>query len=168
LAPAAPREARPGPSWPVHVDEAQASGLHPAKEDRGEAFHQLVAELRILLALAPQADAVEDHGPDRLQCPPVELPAIRGEEPGEADHLPRFRAVQDHGTSTGGVDLQRDSAAPHDEHLIGLVTLPEEVRARLEHDVAATSGDELDVWLVQPAEEGMLAKQRTKSLDGHA
>ena len=57
---------------------------------------------------------------------------------------------------------------PQDEQLIGFLAFAEEIRARLEHDVAATSCDELDVRLIQVAEEGVIAEQDFKRLDPHA
>src|SRR5450759_1524954 len=68
-------------SMAVDVEELKARRLQALGHRRGEAPHQLVAELVIGLALAAQANAVERHDGRRLGRPAIELPEIGLEQP---------------------------------------------------------------------------------------
>ena len=60
----------------VEVEELQAGHVEPLGHDLGEALQELVAELVVLLALRPQALAVERDGADEIGRVPVEVPAV--------------------------------------------------------------------------------------------
>src|SRR5690349_13579639 len=71
----------------VDVEEPQPRPLEPADHDLGEARHQVVAELWVALALAPQAHAVEAGRAHEGERAGVEVPPVRGKEPRPADDL---------------------------------------------------------------------------------
>src|SRR6516225_6772622 len=57
----------------VNVQQLQPGGLQPARGQGGEPAHEVVAEARVLVALAAQALPVHLDGTDPLDGAPVEL-----------------------------------------------------------------------------------------------
>ena len=60
----------------------------------------------------------------------------------------------------GREDLEGDRALAHDVELVGALALLEEVRPRVELHVRGAAGDEREVLLLHPAEEGVLGEDR--------
>src|SRR3954452_22239887 len=71
----------------IHVEQPQPRRLQSLHDDLGEALHELVAESRVLLALAAQARAVERDGAHDAECAGVVDDAVRRDEPGPTEHV---------------------------------------------------------------------------------
>src|SRR5215475_9301943 len=71
----------------VHIQNLQPGSLQPPRRQIREPLHEVVAEPRVGVALGPQARAVHLDGVQPPDGPPVELPAVRAHQPGEARHF---------------------------------------------------------------------------------
>src|SRR4249919_3482191 len=69
----------------VEIGEPQARRVQALEEHGGEALHQLVAERRVVLALAPDAGSVDDDRAHRRHSSRVEVPHVGREQPRPAD-----------------------------------------------------------------------------------
>ena len=76
---------------PVYVQQPEPGGLEPAGGQVGETAHEVEAEPGVVFAFRAQGIAVQRDRPDRLDRPPVELPDVRVQQPGEPGHLPGAR-----------------------------------------------------------------------------
>ena len=79
-------------AMPVDIEHPQPVALEPLEDDPGEALRQRVAEAgrpRTCCAGRPR----RGHRGDGVAGLGVELPAVRREEPGPAQHVARRRAV---------------------------------------------------------------------------
>ena len=71
----------------IHVHELEAGCLKTGDEHLREAGDQVVAEGRVVVALAAEAGAVELHGADGVDRAPGEVPRVRRQQPRPAEDL---------------------------------------------------------------------------------
>src|SRR5580765_5417400 len=107
----------------IDVEESKARPLEALDQHLREAAHQLVADGRVVLALLPQAPAVEGRGTHHRQGAGVEVPPVRSEEPRPAEHLSGFDGLDRHRTPRLREQLDRDTAVSDQEERLGLVPL---------------------------------------------
>src|SRR5581483_12382670 len=74
----------------IEVEEPEARPLQPLDQHLREPGGQVVAELRVVVALLPQAGAVEGGCADVRERARVEVAPVGAEEPRPADHLARL------------------------------------------------------------------------------
>src|SRR5579875_3659701 len=147
----------------VDVRDLQPGGLQPPRRQQREPLHEVEAEPRVGVAPGPQARAVHLQGPHPPDGPPVEVPAVRAHQPGEADHLPGAEGLYRGDPARRG-DLQRDRPLAHQVERLRRVALAEQERAVAEHHVPGAAGDQLQVRRVHPGEELVAAQHRLKCL----
>src|SRR6266568_4723514 len=148
----------------VHVQQLHAGGLEPFQNHVGGLPHELVAELVVLLALSPQAGAVQGQRGHGLQDPGVEPPPVRREQPGEPDHLARADGLDHDAAALRCRDLDGGPTPPDQVEAVGRVSLPEQERAGVEPDVDHAPQQERVVPPVDPAEELVLGEEPLNGL----
>src|SRR5579875_1106835 len=99
--PGAVRSASGSMRIPVHVVQAQPGGLEPLGGEPGEALHEVEAHPRVIGALGPQARTVQRDGADRLDRAPVELPAVRFQQPREPGDVTGAQGLHDDRAAAG-------------------------------------------------------------------
>src|SRR5215472_6259171 len=164
--------AAPGSGWPgsailrmaVHVKQLEPGGLQPTGHQAGESLHELIAKTRIGIALAAQARPVHLDGEHPLDGPPVELPAVRLEQPGEPDHITGTERLHDKRAAAGRGDLQGDLAVADEKKRLRRIAFPEQEGIGGEDRVGGASGEQGQVLGIQPGEKLMAAQQRLKGL----
>ena len=125
----------------VEVEELHPGHVEPLGHDLGEALEELVAELVVLLALRPEALAVERDGANELGRLPVEVPAVGRHEPRPAEDVARPDGLEDERPVRGREGLDGDRPLAHDVELVGVLPLLEEVRPRVPLDVRGATRD---------------------------
>src|SRR5512133_2555113 len=85
----APHGASAAAAIAIDIEQSKTRPLQPLHQHLRKAAHQVVAEGRVVVALLPQARAVEAGRSDDAQRARVEVPAVGGEEPRPADHIVR-------------------------------------------------------------------------------
>src|SRR5579875_2688126 len=124
---------------------------------------RMTVDVQDLQPGGPQPRAVHLQGPHPPDGPPVEVPAVRAHQPGEADHLPGAEGLYRGDPARRG-DLQRDRPLAHQVERLRRVALAEQERAVAEHHVPGAAGDQLQVRRVHPGEELVAAQHRLKCL----
>ena len=97
---------------------------------RGEAAHQLVAEVVVGVALTAQAGAVEGDDAHLVDRAGVEVPDVRREEPRPADDLAGIERLDHDRASRRRVRRQGDAALADEVEGVGRIALAEEPLAR--------------------------------------
>ena len=128
-------------------------GLQPAGHQTCQAFHELVAERRIGVALGPQAGAVERRGANALPRTGIELVHVGREQPRPAQDLTLAKRLERDRATRGNVGLDGDAAAADREEPVRCLAFTQEIRARVEVDVLPAPGDEGEVLRLQTFEE---------------
>src|SRR5260370_35188437 len=75
----------------MHVEELYACCLESLHHDLSKALHEFVAKIMVLFAFGTQARTIQGNCPYRLNDPCVEMPAVRREKTGAAQHHARPR-----------------------------------------------------------------------------
>src|SRR6186997_79323 len=103
----------------IHVQQPHPCMLQAVDHHLGEALHQLVAQLLVVVALAAQAGAVERDRAQRSRGAGLEVP-------GPADHLAGLDRVDHEPAAFRRVQLEGDSPAPDDVEGVGGLAFTEE------------------------------------------
>src|SRR5665811_2224489 len=142
----------------VEVEQPHLRGHQPSVHHLGNAFHELIPQMSIGVALAAQARPVEGHHAGRLGGAGVECGDVRRHEPGPTHDVAFVGSVEHQCSSGGTVYLDGDPSAPNDEEMVSRVTLVAEVLAGGEADVRRATSDERQRWRVQSLEEGVVGQ----------
>ena len=144
----------------IHVEQPLPRPLQALDHDLREARHQVVAELRVGLALLAQAGAVEARRAHEREGARVEVPAVGREEPRPADDLAGVDRLDRDGAAGRDERLERDAAVPQDVEGVRLVAVAEQQLALAKLDVAPAAGDQLEL---RPASGPRTAAPRAAS-----
>ena len=74
--------------------QLQAGGLEPVNYHTADAFHEFVAQLRVLLALFAKRSCMEIERSRRLVRKSVEMPPVRLEQPRPAQRVRRSQLFE--------------------------------------------------------------------------
>src|SRR5512144_2265090 len=126
----------------IHVQHLQSGRLHALDQHRHKTFHQVPAELGVLLALGPQADGVESDGTRALQRPGIERPPERRHKPRGAEDLARSDSLERDHRAFATRELERDLALAKQIEVTGFTALAKDVFAGLKHGVSGAAADQ--------------------------
>src|SRR5690348_13426677 len=103
----------------IEIQEPEPSPLEPLDQHLRKAAHQVVAECGVGVALPAQTDPIEGRGAHVRQCPRVEVPPIRREQPRPADDLAGLDRLDRDRAAGRDERLERDRAVSDDEERVG-------------------------------------------------
>src|SRR5512134_939269 len=138
----------------IHVQHLQSGRLHALDQHRHETFHQVPAELGVLLALGAHADGVESNGARPLQRPGIERPPERRNKPRGAEDLARSDSLERDHRAFATREFERDLAFAKQIKVGGFSALAEDVFAGLKHGVSGAAANQTT------ERAGKLAKKR--------
>src|SRR5207248_10462564 len=110
----------------VHVHQPQPGGLQPVDDHLGEPDRELETERRLALALFPYRRRVELDRRSDLTGTGGEVPAVRREQPGPAEHRAAAEAVQHHAAAARYLGLQIHPPLADEPEPVGPLALLED------------------------------------------